>query len=346
VRPPWTVALLAALAFGCTRPMPPGELDASPDASGCTPDGPSCPSGSDCRFVGGEYRCVTRADIGVELDAGTDAPRDAPRADTPPDGGPTLPAPTAPSGVDSDLGCVGSRTAPVGGTPATYSVRLRGVVGGGIAAGVPLSYYPDDLPVEPCTAPCISGVTDGRGALPVTGPMGGWFAFRNAATATFLPAVSVHLLAGAGVLNVNVFGMSVATRDTVLASLGVTRTTGTAVLFGTVRDCAGAATRGAVIRLLDASGAELVPPPGGPLLGYFDGAGAAAPTAIFTATDGQYFAGNVPLSAGPLRVEAWANVGGGLTRIACETIPLVADGASVLTLGPLRTDYALGDGCR
>ncbi|MDQ3037148.1 MAG: hypothetical protein M3Y87_32440 [Myxococcota bacterium] len=128
------------------------------------------------------------------------------------------------------------------------------------------------------------------------------------------------------------------------------RLPGTAVVVGTIVDCAGDEVANAMLRVYRSS--RLLTP-GSHSTDFFvryldfDFVGLPDGPTAWTRTGGFYAAGNVEPAPDPLRFELWARTedGGELRPIACEEAPVFADVITHLALGPLRSDYAEGSGC-
>ena len=67
--------------------------------------------------------------------------------------------------------------------------------------------------------------------------------------------------------------------------------------------------------------------------------------AVWTMASGRVAAISVPVDGEPVRIEVWGRTAAGPTRLGCESVPLLADGVTLVDVGPLRTDYAPGHPC-
>ncbi len=314
-------------------PLDPPRVDAGPE---CLAGVRACPLGFSCEPTGDTFHCVERADAGVET--------------------PILTSLLGPA----DYGCLGAATAPSAGPAIDYSVELYSFGAGDPVRAVGVRLFADDTPTVDCGPSCRDYTTSSLGAFPVTGPASRWIAYRSSArvgatmATTMVETLAVHVAAPStpGIV-LQARAVSLATLNLVPAAFGVKRVAGSPLLLGEVRDCRGEPIRGATVRLFAASGSEVIPGETleSPRIQYFDGMTNPDEAASHTAEDGLYAGFNLEapgIGGGSLRAEAWGVLtrGGPLTRIGCEQIELIADGASLLTLGPTRTDYPVDHPCR
>jgi hypothetical protein len=120
------------------------------------------------------------------------------------------------------------------------------------------------------------------------------------------------------------------------------RTRETAILAGTVTDCAGDPVYGARIELVLPDGTRV--PEGSlnpePHYRYFDGTDFPSSRQPWTHIDGLYAVANVTPTTMPARLEVFGRLtaGGPMTLIACEEGVLLSDTGTILNIGPLRAD--------
>lgn len=290
--------------------------------------------------------CVRR-DVGNDADAGDAGP------------GPGLPAVTNgttsnPTAEAANYGCLGTVSAPPPGATISYGVELRGLGSGEPVAAARIWFLPDNRVTTTCTGSCVEVTTDASGNGTMSGPSGAWLAYRvfprsgSTMATTFVGSFGVNTVAptvAGGVVTAR--AVSVSTRNLIPAAFGFTRVPTTAMAVGAVRDCDGEAVRGAIIRLFQSDGTELVSDRSvndAPHIQYFDGNGNPDGTTVFTQVDGLYAGANVPPPATGLadvRAEAWGvrSAGGPLELLGCEVVGVTSDGVSLVDIGPMRADY-------
>jgi hypothetical protein len=345
-RPLAALALAAVAAVqACDSPAP-DLLDAGADG-GSAPDGGRRDAG-----VVGDRDGASPLDIpdaagdGSFGRDGSAIPRDGGDGAIARDGGPPVVGgthATIAGGLEPDLSCLGTRTAPTAGTEVDTTLRfVEAVSVGALPAGATIDVFPGDSIVDGCTPPaCVRAIADGSGAIDVALGADGWFAYRvregGAASSEPFTTLGYH-------------------RRRIPMLYSRSRVPGAALVFGTLSDCGGAAIGNAVVRVFQGA-TEIVAGVGAsdPFAGYFSGSSpcpsrcrATDPGTIAAPSDGARFVvGNiVPASDAPLRIEAHATLGGGaLTRIACEEIAAVGEAIALIDLGPSRADYPPGSSC-
>lgn len=287
---------------------------------------------------------IVGTDVGSSVDAppALDAPAsvDAPAAT---DAGPDV---THAGGGAAVYDCLGMPVHPPEGSTLSVGLRVSDLASGGIGAAHTVHVFGDEA-MAPSTcdagAMCVSVSTSG-GVGTISVPAGAFRTVRVFPGPIALDTILNHSrapLIGSERWEVGYF--SGEARDVGIGSLAHDVASGTAALVGTIRDCADLGVGESVVRIFRADGRELVVGPGRlePVIGYF-ASGSLTPTAGRTRTsdEGRWVAFNVPIEPGErLRVEAWGNVGGTLTRLACETAAAMPDGAGIVELGPVRSDY-------
>ncbi len=280
------------------------------------------------------------------------------------DAGPTpsaLPAPTQGIGTTpAALSCIGSATAPVGGSLIPLTMRMLSFGQDDRASDTRVCFCPDNVLSPEAIAgtgcgSCQDATSNAMGEISVMAQAGGWYAYRVFAHAgvtsrtTFLDSAQVNETAPAsagGTIDGN--AVSALTANTIPAAELISRTSGSTTIAGRTLDCDGP-IRGAVIRAFHADGTEILEGVnvGDPHYRFFNGTESPDANATFTAGDGLYIVANVvPASVGELvRVETWANVDGVDAPVGCEAISIFPDGISIINVGPGRSDYPTGHPC-
>lgn len=271
---------------------------------------------------------------------------------TPTDSGSGMEIPVA----VGDFTCVGTRTAPAGGADATFGAHVYDFQNGESSnvADIGVQIFPDNTVTADCTGSCQDLMTDSSGNISgVTAPAGGWFAYRveagtGSGGTTPVLTIGYNRVAPASGGTIQLPSVSSMTIGFIPSLYRRMRLPGTAIVSGSVTDCAGDEVENAVLRI-SRGGTQLVqgPNPTDFFIGYFNGSGLPSASRMYTNTDGIYAAANVEASAEPIRVELWARTeeGGDLRPIACEEIEVFADAVTIISVGPLRSDYEAGSGC-
>lgn len=258
--------------------------------------------------------------------------------------------------ASGDFSCVGLRTAPPRGESSTFTVHVHDLQTGESTdvANAALQIFPDGVVTPGCAGSCQDLRSDAAGEVAgVMGQAGGWLAYRiepGTAGGGSAPVLTIgyqHVTPATGGL-LELASVSSMTIGFIPSLYRRMRLPGTAIVMGTIVDCAGDAVEHAILRVY--RGSQLLTP--GPdaidfFVGYFDFSGRLHPPNGSTGPDGFYTAVNVEPEVDPLRFEVWARTeeGGELRAIACEEVPGFADGVTHVALGPLRSDYAPGSGC-
>ena len=256
----------------------------------------------------------------------------------------------------ADLSCLGMRTAPMAGDPAAATVTVHDFqFAMNAIANAQVNLFPDNQITDGCTGTCIAAMTDASGALMATMPAGGWFAYRIGAGATSgssttVLTVAYNRTAPAAGGTIDLPSVSLSTIGLIPTLFMRTRVAGRGIVSGSIVDCAGEEIRGAEVHMFNGD-TEIVGGPGAmdTFFGYFNGSRLPAATAVYTNYDG-IFAGanvNVPDAGSPIRVElrGVTEEGGDPVLLACEEIEIFADAVSIISVGPLRSDYAADHGC-
>jgi hypothetical protein len=271
------------------------------------------------------------------------------------------------SGTAADRSCSGAATniRPVETTPdVAVAMTVKDFESDNPVDNVVVQFYRNNELPPPmggtfsCTDsgfPCQMGTSDAAGVVPAVMDAGeSWYAYfikgRTGPTPASTPVDTAQYNEAAGA---SVTGNSVAqsTLNIIPTVLGLTRQSGTAIVAGTVYDCADEPVRGLVVRMFKedgdnttATGDTFIPDSGtrtGPGFRYFDGDGFPAGDQPYSNVDGLYAAANLPVDA-PVRVEAWYNAG---TASApdpqlwgCERIRVFPNGVTIVNIRPTRSD--------
>jgi len=226
---------------------------------------------------------------------------------------------------------------------------------------VVVQFYRDNVFPEPdatgfpCLAGCQTGTSDATGLVPPFMDGGdSWYSYfikgRSGPTPASTPVDSAQYNESA---SATITGNSVAasTLSIIPTVLGLTRVTGTALVAGTVYDCADEPVRGLVVRMFAEDADEttatddtLIVDAGtrtGPGYRYFNGDGFPDGDQGFSNVDGLFAAANLPVAA-PLRVEAWYNAGTATAPVptlwGCERIRVFPNGVTIVNIRPKRMD--------
>lgn len=252
----------------------------------------------------------------------------------------------------ADFSCAGMAPTPdESGAAATFAPILTDFQTDMPVAGLDVDFFPDNVVADTCTGTCITQTVPAGGAVSVMDAEGSWYAYRVHAGAgsiagmpdtTFLEVLHFNEVAPVGGAAADVMNaVTAATAENIYTLLSLTAEPGTASITGGLGDCAGNAIANARIRIFDNSG-EIVLGLGrtGPRQFYF-GAQFPARDQERTNVNALFGAGNVPVpSDGIVRVELWGATTDGAAEemLGCEMIQVVADGISIVTIGPARAD--------
>jgi len=222
---------------------------------------------------------------------------------------------------------------------------------------VVVQFYRDNVFPEPgatgfsceATDNCQMGTSDATGLVPPFMDAGdSWYSYfirgRSGPTPASTPVDSAQYNESA---SATITGNSVAasTLSIIPTVLGLTRVTGTALVAGTVYDCADEPVRGLVIRMFSEGPTETFIADAGTRTGpgyrYFNGDGFPDGDQGYTNVDGLFAAANLPVAA-PLRVEAWYNAGTATAPVptlwGCERIRVFPNGVTIVNIRPKRMD--------
>jgi hypothetical protein len=283
----------------------------------------------------------------IEMDSGPPAPRAA--------------AATA-VGADSmigtsddvlaDFSCMGTAMAPTGGADATFTANIADFMTGAAVDMIDVDIFPDNVVTDGCSGTCVRMTSDAMGNLPGTAPAGGWMAYRVAAggMAPGDPVLTIGYNRVVPMMGgmIELPAVSNATIGAIPAIYRRTRLPGTAIVSGSITDCAGDEVANARLRVFRGA-TEVLPGPAMTdfFVGYFNGMSGPSPSRVTTHVDGIYAAANLDPAGGPVRVELWAPivVDGAEMRLACEEIRVFANAVTIISVGPARGDYPAGHGC-
>lgn len=254
--------------------------------------------------------------------------------------------PTAETTSPADFACLGSRTEPAGGDDKMFTLQIREFNSDMAFEGLDVCFFPDnEVSLDSCTGDMLT--TDASGNVSVTAPEGGWYAYRvfpnemGSASTNIQDSVQINEPVPTGDTS-DANSVSEATLGLIPVVLGFSAADDTALIAGTVQDCAEDPVYGAVVRMYDASGAliEETPAATTPKYRYFDGDNFPSPDNQWTHVDGLYAAGNIPVPAGgtTITVEVWGELDGEFQVIGCEEVPALQNAISIINVGPLRSD--------
>lgn len=254
--------------------------------------------------------------------------------------------------IPADFACRGAVAAPPEmGESVTFTAQLEDFQSGTAVEGLTVDVFGADFPTPTCEAGCAGGVTDATGAVTANDVPGSWFAYRvRAGTGTtggieseYVEVLGYHLVAPPSGGSVVVNGVQQSTLSTLVALLGVSRDPGTASLLGTLSDCGGEPIANARVRVFDASGEIALGTGGsGPREFYFASSGLPSSRETSTNVDGLFGATNFPVPSDGirLRVELWGSLTAGAppALLGCEAVEGIADGVTIVDVGPRRSD--------
>ncbi len=352
-----------------------GVVLAGCDAT-CTIVGCDCQVDEDCAGLGPGGRCVGGAcgrwpDAGSARDAGrsdagptdagggADAGRraDAGRSDSGADAGPTGgrvgPAIRTTDAVgmvvEPELGCLGTRTAPVGGGIASYDVRVTALGHADAIPGATIQIWTGNNPntTGGCPARCVAATSGAAGTVPVMTQAGSWVAYRALAQDVTVGGVGesivtttlTNLEAGQPLMLLTQTTVSI-----LEASVGVPSSRQTVTLLGRATDCLGRPIENAYVRVFDGA-TEITGTDQAQEL-YFEG-GLPRPGQPSTSAGGEWaVAGLPPLDSTRYRVETWGSRSDDApaVRLGCELMFGLDDSVSASEIGPLRGDGPMACG--
>jgi hypothetical protein len=255
-----------------------------------------------------------------------------------------------------DYSCLGTRTEPNAGAPVSTRFELRDFQDDFPVPGTEVWLFTNNTIADACAAPdCLQFTTDAMGNGTVQLPANAWYAYRvlprmGLSRMSTVFAVFQYNEPAPSVANQAVVGNSVSgsTIDLIPALLGISRTSGLAIIAGRIEDCAGNFVENVSIRLFDPDGNEIVPGTLNeePHFNYFNGNAMdnlPDQTQLYSNRDGLYVLSQITVADGrPYRVEAYGNLNGALVPIACESARIFPDAVTILNMIPLRGDAPAG----
>lgn len=323
-------AVVAALALGVGC----GDDDGDGTTCDLAEDGvcpPGCPTDPDC--------------VGMDMGGGGN-PFEPPGLPPASLGEGGVGGPTADTTSPADLDCLGTATAPTGGEETTFSLQIREFNSGMAFEGLDVCFFPDnEVSLSGCTGQMAT--TDGSGNVSVMAPEGGWYAYRvfandlgGGSSSNIQDSIQVNEVVPSGD-SAEGNSVSEGTLGLIPAVLGLSRADNTALVAGTVQDCAGEPLYGAVVRMYDGTTLlEETEETVTPKYRYFNGESFPSASNQWTHVDGLYAAANIPAAEGgsTITVEVWGEVDGEFQVIGCEEVPALPDAISIVNVGPLRAD--------
>lgn len=253
-----------------------------------------------------------------------------------------------------DYACLGARNMPVGGAAVDTTFHLVDFQDDFDVANAEVWLFTDNTIANDCVAPnCQTLTTNDMGRAMATLPAGGWYAYRvlpyddpfsrmSDIFGVFQYNEPAPANGGDTVQGNSVNGVTI---DLIPSLLGITRADGLAMIAGRIEDCSGQFVENAVVRIYDPDGncIEEGLMNDDPHIHYFNGdASNNLPDQAETDsnTDGLYLIVHVPPDTAdrPFRVEAWGNLGGEQTLLACEAVRIFPDAVTILNMIPLRAD--------
>lgn len=295
---------------------------------------------------------TTTMDAGTDTGTGTvdtgGTPVDAPATGcTGTDG---LPCLTINRGNPPDMAC--TPTAPTGAArDVSFRLVKRGLTTTPIAG--PFEVWTTNVLGTDCagSADCLelTAGADGmvNGSIPAD-----WYAYRvpvNAGAMTFATVGYNRPSETASANDVTAIDASIFATAIGLIRMGISRDMADGIVIGDMADCDGEGLNGTTVRFFRNNGTEEMLGTAATDMGLAYRAGGALPNPMLRSTDdsGGYAAANVPLGDGLINVVTYGTLtaGGAREPIGCEVVSLGAGVVTILSLGPLRSDYEAGSYC-
>jgi len=284
---------------------------------------------------------------------GNDAGADNDAACVAGDGGvPTYPALAVPTGDTLDLSCRGHATVPAGGAATMGTLTVHEL----LSASTPITstnidiWTNDMIGTGACAAPnCMTEMTDAmNGVTPIfSAPLGAWLAFHMQTSSATAEVLAYNMPWNPTMGTMTTDGVAMSTIGTTSALLGRTYSTTLGAISGQVSDCMGNALANAEARVYMGTTRIMSGPSCDRMSPRITGIEVPTPTRnTLTGPAGQFVGADVP-PADNYRVEIWGMQPGmsAAQLIGCEEGRVVAGGITILSIGPLRSDYAAGSGC-
>jgi hypothetical protein len=244
-------------------------------------------------------------------------------------------------------------TAPTGADRAiTFNLIKRGASSAAIAGDFEI--WTNNTLGATCAGDsnCVALTAAADGNVMGTVP-GSWYAYRvpqNAAAGTF-PTVGYNRAPAAAGGTDTITALEVAILTTALGGIrmGISRDLADGIILGDMADCDGEGLAGVTTRLFRNDGTEVAPGTAATDMGLAYRAGGVFPVATLRTTDesGGYAAANVPLGDGIINIVTYGTLAAGGDRevIGCEQVSVGMGVVTILSLGPLRSDYPAGSYC-
>ena len=263
----------------------------------------------------------------------------------------TIQAGTPVMAVPGDLTCLGTATRPAGGAATAGVLTVTEFLPPSAAtASTMVDIFSTNVITDTCAAPdCMTVTTDAMGQAMATLPAGAWTAFHihpSAATAEVLAYSFPWTSTAGGMVSTNSFSSSTVTLvSTLLQRMLQTATAG--AISGQVNDCMGHHLANAEARVFHGT-TQIVTGPAcnhaSPRITGLEGTNLTRDG--LTGPSGTFVGANVPVGD-DYHVEIWGipTAGSAPRLIGCEEGRVVAGGITVLSIGPLRSDYVAGSAC-
>lgn len=274
---------------------------------------------------------------------------------TPMGGAPVGFGPMLMSLTAADYSCRGTVTAPAdSGGEVSFTGVVTDFFNGDPVEGLTVHFFRDNTPADGCSGTCAESTSSPAGEVTLTDNEGSWYGYRivggtgaqAGAPREYIEVVQINEATPATGGRETLNAVQESTRNTIITLLGVMSEPGTGTITGLLTDCGGEAIANATIRVFDSTG-EITLGTGrsGPRAFYFNGDSFPAASQRATHIDGLYGAANIPIPAdGIVRVELWGSLtdGGTAEMLGCETVNIIADGITIINVGPDRMDGPSG----
>ncbi len=253
--------------------------------------------------------------------------------------------------VPGDLTCLGTATRPAGGAATAGVLTVTEFLPPSApTASTMVDIFSTNVITDTCAAPdCMTVTTDSMGQAMATLPAGAWTAFhihQSAATAEVLAYSFPWTSTAGGTVGTNSFSSSTVTLVSTLLQRMLQTTTAGAI-SGQVNDCMGHHLQNAEARVFHGT-TQIVDGPAcnhaSPRITGLEGTSLTRDG--LTGPSGTFVGANVPVGD-DYHVEIWGvtTAGSAPRLVGCEEGRVVAGGITVLSIGPLRSDYVAGSAC-
>lgn len=293
---------------------------------------------------------TTATDSGTPNDTGSTVDT-GPATDSGPAVQPALEAYDGSTPATLDLSCLGTRTVPMGGADNMATVTLTEYLTHSPISGATLEVWTNDAPMGACAAPnCVSGMTDMMGHVALSAPAGGRIAYHITGMGTAEVLAYNFTWPAAGTSTTSTAGFASSTISTISTLLGRTFNAAAAgAASGQVVDCMGHTVKNAEVRVFNGTTQIMNGPASdrmSPIVVGLEGTSPTTRQGGYSGSGGTFVGANVP-PGDSYHVEIWGvrTAGSAAELIGCEEGRVVAGGITVLTVAPLRSDYAAGSAC-